>query len=195
LKLITSNQVKIIFLLCSIVLYTSLNYIDSRAETKYDVIYKLESKGNTYYIYKDNTNRGWSYVKKDKNFKDTDKKGVVIKTHLSEIHVIVVVSLIICMSSFFSLPLFYGFGWNFKDVRYYCLLKEVSIDREGSKLYYHCRGRILKVVDTEEDTLYSCKGLSIEMTLEEVKKYNFKDAKTIIGINHIIEKDNELHIS
>jgi len=29
---------------------------------------------------------------------------------------------------------------------------------------------------------------TIEMTLEEIKKYDFKDAKTIVGANHIIKK-------
>jgi len=162
LRLIAINPAKIIMLFCSVGLFISLNYIDSRAETVYDIIFEFESNGRIYYIYKDDgLSKGWSYIKKDKDFRPGDKEGVMIENHLNVFYLLTIIALVICSLVLFLIPLdSYGGRWDLRDVYVDCLFKEIKVDKEGSKLYYHCRGRILKMIDTDEKRLYSNKGLN-----------------------------------
>ena len=174
-RLIVTNPGKLTFLvvgLCS--LYINLNYIEKEYEYTEKVLTTFEVHGQKYVVVQDDGRQDNYRDEKLTNDLVFNKDNTeLIQTGAYAIYIVLWVAFGACIITFLLSPLDMSCRWEFSDTYNECKIRDVNVDREGSKLYYHYRGRILKVFDTGDDEMYNGKGLSrheVSNLLEEFRK-------------------------
>lgn len=162
-RLIVTNPVKLILLAVGFgSLYVNLNYIEPNYTYTKNVLSEFEVHGQKYIVIEDDgktDNFRSEKLTSELNLSDDGTK--ISQEGIVGWYLGLWVSFGLCMGIVLLCPIESECRWNFRETYNECRIRNVKVDREGSKLYYHYRGRILKVFDTGDDEMYNGKGLNI----------------------------------
>lgn len=173
-KLILRNPGKIIFLLVGLIsLYVNMMYITQNYTYTERVLTQFEVHGQKYIVIEDNgmsDNFRTEKLTSDYSFNDN---GEIIDVGTSNWFIGLWILSGVCWAVFLISPVDSDCRWDFDEIYDECRIRNVKVDREGTKLYYHYKGRILKVFDTGDPEMYNGKGLSrseVAKLIHEFKK-------------------------
>lgn len=174
-RLIATNPGKMAFLSAGLIcLFINLNYIEQNYSYSEKVLTDFEVHGQKFIVIEDNAKRdNYRAEKLTDDLSLNESKTIISQTGTNGWFIVLWVAFGVCMVIVLLSPIEYKCHWEFSELYRVCIIRDVKVDREGSKLYYHYKGRILSVYDTGDDEMYNGKGLSrhdISKLLDEFKK-------------------------
>jgi hypothetical protein len=173
-KLIVRNPGKLIFLSAGLIaLYINMNYITQNYTYTERVLTQFEVHGQKYIVIEDDGKTDNFRTEKLTNEYAFNDNGEIVKTGTEGWFIGLWVISGVCWAIVLFAPLESSCAWEFDEIYDECRIRNVKVDREGTKLYYHYKGRILKVFDTGDTEMYNGKGLSrseVARLIHEFKK-------------------------
>lgn len=154
-------------------LFVNLNFIEPTYDYTEKVLTTFDVYGQKFVVIEDTgKSDNFRTIENDDLVFNSDKTEIKTKGNTFWFIALWLISVATWLTAIL-LPIDSNCSWEFSEIYDKTMIRGVEVDREGSKLYYHYKGRILYVFETGSDELYIKKGLSrdkVVSLLSEFKK-------------------------